>query len=185
MASFGTPTTYFESTTGDILTPAEGEITWKPEEDWGRFPVRISMRTSSDPMAKCPYGYGYLYKTAPYLAATKIHVVNTRQNAFVFKGNYTEEVFENTLDYFKAHTYLRSKHANHEWFIEVQNEDEWIYLDIFRKELVRQRLREVSREFNIILPGVISQAELEEPLPPIPEKTTETTKDGSSTVAAQ
>ena len=163
MTSFGTPTTYFESPTGAILTPADDEITWKPEENWERYPVRISMRTSTDPLAKCPYGYGYIYTTSQDFKSVKIHVVSTRQNEFVFKSNYLEEVFDNTLDYFKAHTYFRSKNANHEWFIEVNYKDEWIYLDILRKLLGND-----THNYSSILPGVISQVELEEPLPPIP-----------------
>ena len=165
MTSYGTPTTYFESTTGAILTPADGEITWKPEEDWERYPVRISMRTSTDPMAKCPYGYGYIYSTSPDFKTVKIHVVATQQNEYVFKGNYLEDVFDNTLDYFKAHTYFRSKRAHHEWFIEVNYKDEWTYLDILRR-----LLGDDTRNFGAILPGVISHAELEEPLPPVPMK---------------
>ena len=178
MTSFGTPNTYFESPTGAILTPADDEITWKPEENWERYPVRISMRTSTDPMAKCPYGYGYIYSTSPDFKSVKIHVVNRKENEFIFESDYLEDVFDNTLDYFKAHTYFRSKKAHHEWFIEVNYKNEWIYMDILRR-----LLGDDTRKFSAVLPGVISQAELEEPLPPVPVKPEEPTDPKTMEVA--
>jgi hypothetical protein len=170
------PLSYTLANSGYEVTPAKGEVNWKPVSHWGQYPVRISELVGNDEdFYDKPFGFGYLYDVNGNMTNVKIHCVTEMVPKYVTA--YKETVYSTLSEYFAAFVSGTPDAPRQiEDFIELQLGDgEWISFKTYVRFVVGDPIRYFTpsekhttpREnaVPVAFPGGGSIPE-EEPLPP-------------------